>query len=644
MKIRDFNTSAAQTPAHQQVELETALSTKSTVGEANFMRMRKTKKFYVDKTMYAVALLSHERAVLRRPPRMGKSLFIDMVECLYDVRFKNEFNTLFDDLYVGKNKPKEANKFYVVQIVLPPRSHPDPAVYEKKFRQHVMDGIDRFLTVHPNVLEQLENSILFRQKYNNGEANRVLKQIANHVGPENLMVLVDEYDRAAMDYYSFISADDLDETDIARALLPVTGPLQDFMFTLKVLRARYYVTGIFTVDLGISIGNDNSDLSDDNMFAHAFGMTVEDVQNGLRKVAGVKDEQEEDRAIKFLHKAADGYNFFGATQPLFNPQLIHLFLNNYKTKGYKGQLPGQLFDHNQVWSTNELRIVTHTPELTRRLLNTCLSGEPFEDKIKTKPIKLHAETYLFQLGVLSLHQTGIDYDPARPVGLIVPNANVRLYYAEAFLQHMEGNLGSTCAFVADPTEDKLSERLHKLMQRPWTDHQTETDSQILLAGDIILNSPVRVGGEHHPGGTSPPFRHKDKFLDIKVLVNDKHIIIMEYKTVKAGPPDSNQRLHMDVSRDLGLVMTGEDKQYPQAGLRKLNILEMDQLRALGTKYQGKTTYASTVGQVHEQAITEVREYGAAEYEYQQSQDNPLPVFMFAITQVVNRCITTRVFL
>ena len=70
---------------------------------------------------------------------------------------------------------------------------------------------------------------------------------------------------------------------------------------------------------------------------------------------------------------------------------------------------------------------------------------------------------------------------------------------------------------------------------------------------------------------------------------------MKYKIVKAGPPDSNQRLYMDVSRDLGLLMTGEDKQYPQAGLRKLNNLEMDQLHALGTKYQGKTTYANTVG-------------------------------------------------
>ena len=101
---------------------------------------------------------------------------------------------------------------------------------------------------------------------------------------------------------------------------------------------------------------------------------------------------------------------------------------------------------------------------------------------------------------------------------------------------------------------------------------------------------------------------------------------------------------MDVMRDLGLVMTGEGKEYPRSGLRNLNNLKKDELLALGTKYQGRTGYARTVEEVHQQAIAQAREYGIAEYEYQKSQDNPLPVYIFAVTQILNRCISEQVLL
>ena len=67
-------------------------------GEADFVRMRKEKMFYVDKTKYAVRLLSEHRALLLRPPRMGKSLFINTVECLFDMRFKEQYDNIFRGL------------------------------------------------------------------------------------------------------------------------------------------------------------------------------------------------------------------------------------------------------------------------------------------------------------------------------------------------------------------------------------------------------------------------------------------------------------------------------------------------------------------------------------------------------------------
>ena len=153
----------------------------NSLGDTLFARIRQEKKFYVDKTRYAVELLSYERALLLRPPRMGKSLFINMLECLFDVRFKKDFNELFGDLYVGKNKPAEANKLYVLSIVLPPRVYPD---HDYMFRSHVMDSIDSFFTYHSEVLDILKSSYKFVDNTKKDKVNSILNQIANHVGPD----------------------------------------------------------------------------------------------------------------------------------------------------------------------------------------------------------------------------------------------------------------------------------------------------------------------------------------------------------------------------------------------------------------------------------------------------------------------------
>ena len=93
----------------------------SVVGSKTFETIRVNKLFYVDKTMYAEELiLNYPRAVLQRPTRCGKSLFLNMFDRLADKSFANSFDELFGDLHVGKTKVRgKANSFYVLPITLP---------------------------------------------------------------------------------------------------------------------------------------------------------------------------------------------------------------------------------------------------------------------------------------------------------------------------------------------------------------------------------------------------------------------------------------------------------------------------------------------------------------------------------------------
>ena len=224
----------------------------SAFGDSNFQRIRQNNKFYVDKTQFAVNLLDYERAVLLRPPRSGKTLFVDTVDCLFDVRFKDQFDELFGGLHVGENKPQQANQFYVVKIPLTavPTSNLDR--YEDAFHDCVFTGIVKFLRNHPDVLDALPLPL----DYFVDKPFSALEIICDIVGADKLMVLVDEYDRAPMKLFASL-APKLDRHDIAAALEPVTDPLSGLLATLKSLGARYYVTGIFTVPgLALSIFND----------------------------------------------------------------------------------------------------------------------------------------------------------------------------------------------------------------------------------------------------------------------------------------------------------------------------------------------------------------------------------------------------
>jgi len=91
----------------------------SAIGESGFPAMRKQKQFYVDKTEFGARLLQYKRAVLLRPPRMGKTLFISMVECLFDVRYKDDFDYYFEGLHAHAHKLQEFNSFHVITSPCP---------------------------------------------------------------------------------------------------------------------------------------------------------------------------------------------------------------------------------------------------------------------------------------------------------------------------------------------------------------------------------------------------------------------------------------------------------------------------------------------------------------------------------------------
>ena len=81
-------------------------------GQTNFETIRKENYLYVDKTRF-IEMIENEQAkyhFLIRPRKFGKSMFLSVLRHYYDVCYADQFETLFGDLYIGKNPTPSSGK------------------------------------------------------------------------------------------------------------------------------------------------------------------------------------------------------------------------------------------------------------------------------------------------------------------------------------------------------------------------------------------------------------------------------------------------------------------------------------------------------------------------------------------------------
>jgi hypothetical protein len=116
-------------------------------GDADFASVRTSGSFYQDRTSF-IAILEEKGTkfpAFLRPRRFGKSLFISMLHHYYGVEFKDQFQTLFGDLHVGKNPTPLANQYFVLEFDFSGINTKEPHEVKFAFLKRVKSGIRRFL-------------------------------------------------------------------------------------------------------------------------------------------------------------------------------------------------------------------------------------------------------------------------------------------------------------------------------------------------------------------------------------------------------------------------------------------------------------------------------------------------------------------
>ena len=115
-------------------------------GLSDFKRLRSGGYYFVDKSMYIRTLeLCGSFLFFVRPRRFGKSLFLSMLRCYYDLAERDNFDALFGDLDIGKNPTENRNRYQVLTLDFSQVNKGEGDTLAARFENYIGDRLDEFM-------------------------------------------------------------------------------------------------------------------------------------------------------------------------------------------------------------------------------------------------------------------------------------------------------------------------------------------------------------------------------------------------------------------------------------------------------------------------------------------------------------------
>ena len=161
-------------------------------GIFDFKRSRTEGYYYIDKTGY-IPTLEQAGSFLFfvRPRRFGKSLFINMLRCYYDLAEKDNFERLFGGLAIAKNPTRNVNRFQVLYMDFSEVNRGGGTTLEERFENYVGDCLDAFVRRYEAVYDAE-----FRKSFYLANSASKFTKVVKYAKEKDfhLYLMLDEYD------------------------------------------------------------------------------------------------------------------------------------------------------------------------------------------------------------------------------------------------------------------------------------------------------------------------------------------------------------------------------------------------------------------------------------------------------------------
>ncbi len=518
-------------------------------GIADFEKIVTGDYFYCDRTDRIPLIEDAGQYLLFiRPRRFGKSLLLSMLSNYYDVAKKDEFESLFGNLKIGKNPTPHRNRFFILEWDfscidamgsaedIRRALHDDINACIKDFLRYYRDHLKEEVEIDPdNAISSIRSLIS-----------------AVRMTPYPIYLLIDEYDNFANEV--MMGGRD-DEAGIYEDLVYKEGPLKTLFkaiksSTKKSVFDRIFITGVSPVVMSdITSGyNIAENIYIDPEFNDLCGFTEADVKEGLKLAVAKRGKPEDADAFALMRTYYNGYTFSRESEKqVFNPTLAIYFMKRFfKT----GKYPLKMLDANLAADDAKLRYVSQIAGGSQLLLDLMdmesrVSVVDLVDRFGIREMlsdqskdKVFLVSFLFYFGVLTIAGETSDGE----LELRVPNLVISGLYVACIQRmllpgpedrndgsfaakqlHANGDMAPLCEFV--------EQRYFKVFHNPdykWANELTvKTAFLTLLYNDIlyIMDSEEEVErGYADLTMIIRPDKRRFEILDI----------LIEFKYVKLG--------------------------------------------------------------------------------------------------------------
>ena len=322
-------------------------------GISDFKQVREEGLYFVDKTMFFEQLeLAGNFFYLVRPRRFGKSLFLNMLEAYYDINEKDNFDKLFQGLYVADHPTEYRNKYQVMHLDFS-QVGSDVERLQDNFDFYLSISCESFAEKYARFYPEGFLDEVKQIKRGEQKLNRI-NDAAKEAGCR-LYLIVDEYDNFTNNVLN------IKGQEAYHALTHGTGFYRDVFKLFKGMFDRIIMLGVspITLDDLTSGYNIALNITMDPRFNQMLGFSEDDVRQMIRyykEVGAIKPEVTEDSIIADMKPWYDNYCFakdsFGREPSMFNSDMVCYYLSNLVGVG---QRPEELIDPNTMTDYGKLK-------------------------------------------------------------------------------------------------------------------------------------------------------------------------------------------------------------------------------------------------------------------------------------------------
>jgi hypothetical protein len=273
---------------------------------------------------------NEKHALFLRPPRFGKTLFLNTLECYYDKNTtEQQYERWFKELAIyehGRRPGSQARSYYILHFDFSIDATNAERIQEL-FYAKINEAVSKFARKYVLTVSVDERNALTSLE----RASNAVEAIDGR-----LYVFVDEYDRFA-NKLMIENREAYVDVVTGVSKVPASSPIRAFFETLKALSSwpglRVLTTGISPLALADASGyNVATSLTHQREFASLAGFTEGDVVRALRLIPSLTDDDRK-RALEIMREYYNGYLFVGSQTSLYNSTLAIYFLRELAQRG-----------------------------------------------------------------------------------------------------------------------------------------------------------------------------------------------------------------------------------------------------------------------------------------------------------------------